>query len=628
MGELDYDKVLEELVNHSKNPETNQFPDILERYLQNIAKTGDTIFPWIKVKPFIRKKIEIVIDDFHSKYPLKDEQTCVPNCDPFDYDSIKSNILQCFDWFCAAPFTIQRLCELLIEPYRHYKRTDKFMRGIEKNIIVVSTIQPQPNKYSTPETIEKKTSFRDLYPHFPLTSASSMLSRSPPSNSSPSSSSSSSCSSSASASPSQTSNSMINGFDNSIASLSQHHHHPHNINNGNHSPHHHPQHLINNGSFENNPYSLAHLTNSNSSASSISSFYSDSKGANSATLNQESALAHYGTGHPLPKNTAPLQQLDSFTSVFVQSNYLSSMTVNHSHHPQSGLIQNRQQQRQTDWSTSSYRLTSISASDSNDDNENIIVDDDYEHNSSRNNLLNVCPQNRSESKLFEEDLLKDRIFNQNESNKSALNFDSIKNQVDQNKEKEDDDDEVENKSSVAENVDEKQEIEKIDDNNFSESDIEIPENESQEEDSQETFDEPNKKLKLDLENDEKKSDHEDQKECAEFETNPTKLETDSEISKFETNNEDTPMEMIGSSNLIESKIDSSPMMTNFDIDINNSDMDQQEDKMMTKDDDDLNDGVENEEEKMVIGNGQSNNFIQNNSNENEDQIMSEPMEQE
>lgn len=49
-----------------------------------------------------------------------------------------------FDTFIfSAPFTIQRLCELLCAPRKHYKRTDKFMRGIEKNLLVVSTVDPE-----------------------------------------------------------------------------------------------------------------------------------------------------------------------------------------------------------------------------------------------------------------------------------------------------------------------------------------------------------------------------------------------------------------------------------------------------------------------------------------------------
>ena len=34
--------------------------------------------------------------------------------------------------YCSAPFTIQRLCELITNPQEHYKSTDKFMRGLEK----------------------------------------------------------------------------------------------------------------------------------------------------------------------------------------------------------------------------------------------------------------------------------------------------------------------------------------------------------------------------------------------------------------------------------------------------------------------------------------------------------------
>jgi len=40
-------------------------------------------------------------------------------------------------WACcvaSAPFTIQRLCELLVDPSKHYKTMEKFMRAIEKVI--------------------------------------------------------------------------------------------------------------------------------------------------------------------------------------------------------------------------------------------------------------------------------------------------------------------------------------------------------------------------------------------------------------------------------------------------------------------------------------------------------------
>uniref|UniRef100_A0A8C9WJJ5 Protein phosphatase 4, regulatory subunit 2a n=1 Tax=Scleropages formosus TaxID=113540 RepID=A0A8C9WJJ5_SCLFO len=46
----------------------------------------------------------------------------------------------------VIPFTIQRLCELLTEPKRNYTGTDKFLRGVEKNVMVVSCVYPSSEK--------------------------------------------------------------------------------------------------------------------------------------------------------------------------------------------------------------------------------------------------------------------------------------------------------------------------------------------------------------------------------------------------------------------------------------------------------------------------------------------------
>jgi len=79
--------------------------------------------------------------------PIENVPPC-PNVEPFNYEIMKDKILEQFDSFTYAPFTIQRLCELLCAPRKHYKRTDKFMRGIEKNLLVVSTVDPEQKKRS------------------------------------------------------------------------------------------------------------------------------------------------------------------------------------------------------------------------------------------------------------------------------------------------------------------------------------------------------------------------------------------------------------------------------------------------------------------------------------------------
>ncbi|XP_030381823.1 serine/threonine-protein phosphatase 4 regulatory subunit 2 isoform X2 [Scaptodrosophila lebanonensis] len=111
-----------------------EIPKELEDYLQYVAKTGDTIFKWSSLKYLFREKLLHVIKHFNEDSPRLE--------DPFNYETMKSSLLERLDLFNAAPFTVQRLCELLIDPRKQYSRIDKFMRALEKNILVVSTIEP------------------------------------------------------------------------------------------------------------------------------------------------------------------------------------------------------------------------------------------------------------------------------------------------------------------------------------------------------------------------------------------------------------------------------------------------------------------------------------------------------
>ncbi|XP_037935546.1 serine/threonine-protein phosphatase 4 regulatory subunit 2 isoform X2 [Teleopsis dalmanni] len=119
-----------------------EIPKELDEYLQYVAKTGDTVFKWSSLKYLFREKLLNVIKNFHDTSSTRgDEIPQYPNVDPFNYESMKSALLERLELFNAAPFTIQRLCELLIDPHKQYSRIDKFMRALEKNILV-STIEP------------------------------------------------------------------------------------------------------------------------------------------------------------------------------------------------------------------------------------------------------------------------------------------------------------------------------------------------------------------------------------------------------------------------------------------------------------------------------------------------------
>lgn len=116
-------------------------PRELEDYLGYVAKTGDPVFKWSMIKCLFREKLLNVITDFYES-TLSIELPPCPNVDPFNYERMKANLLEKLDSFSGAPFTVQRISELLTNPWKEYNRADKFMRAIEKNILVVSTREP------------------------------------------------------------------------------------------------------------------------------------------------------------------------------------------------------------------------------------------------------------------------------------------------------------------------------------------------------------------------------------------------------------------------------------------------------------------------------------------------------
>jgi len=134
------ENVLMEL-NGFEKAASQEIPKSLEDYLIHVAKSGNTIFPWNKVKPLIKSKLEIIIREFNESCP-EGNLPKMPNVDPFRFGEMKERIMEQLESYTGTPFTIQRLCELLIQPKRHYKRTDKFMRGLEKVMLVVSTVDP------------------------------------------------------------------------------------------------------------------------------------------------------------------------------------------------------------------------------------------------------------------------------------------------------------------------------------------------------------------------------------------------------------------------------------------------------------------------------------------------------
>lgn len=135
------EEVLQYLNEFDRTAEKSVTPE-LEQLLEHIAKTGRTVFPWHLLKPLISFKLEKVLNDFFESNPIANPYLSEPITKMHDFYPIVQKLIGNLNCFSGIPFTIQRLCELITQPRKHYRTSDKFLRGVEKNLMVVSTVQP------------------------------------------------------------------------------------------------------------------------------------------------------------------------------------------------------------------------------------------------------------------------------------------------------------------------------------------------------------------------------------------------------------------------------------------------------------------------------------------------------
>ncbi|CAH8449026.1 unnamed protein product [Schistosoma turkestanicum] len=99
--------------------------------------------PWIYVKPLLLHKYNKVVESFISEGSGLDYSIVST---PPHLSELRQRVFNTLKRLDGIPFTIQRICELFSSPTRHYQRVDKFLRGLEKVCMVVSTVDPYGNK--------------------------------------------------------------------------------------------------------------------------------------------------------------------------------------------------------------------------------------------------------------------------------------------------------------------------------------------------------------------------------------------------------------------------------------------------------------------------------------------------
>ncbi|VDP50571.1 unnamed protein product [Soboliphyme baturini] len=113
--------------------------ELLDDYLIHVARTGKTLFEWLFIRPLFISRLERAMLEMAVNAPMR-------NTDDKSYLECRERVLKRVREFQGIPFTIQRMCELITSPKKHYFRVDKYYRALEKNICIVSTIGPNEER--------------------------------------------------------------------------------------------------------------------------------------------------------------------------------------------------------------------------------------------------------------------------------------------------------------------------------------------------------------------------------------------------------------------------------------------------------------------------------------------------
>ncbi|PRW59457.1 mediator of RNA polymerase II transcription subunit 12 isoform X1 [Chlorella sorokiniana] len=131
--------------------------------LAETALHGRQRYEWRLLLPLLHALVDVVLAEYA---PPEDEGPPRPPPPGFENaESLAARLHALLDGFEAAPFTLQRLCEVLLEPRKQYARLDKVTVAIEKLLMVTSTRQPDaPGSLPPPPPLSELRGVNDNPP--------------------------------------------------------------------------------------------------------------------------------------------------------------------------------------------------------------------------------------------------------------------------------------------------------------------------------------------------------------------------------------------------------------------------------------------------------------------------------
>ncbi|KAA6421420.1 MAG: phosphatase 4 regulatory subunit 2-related isoform A [Trebouxia sp. A1-2] len=101
-------------------------------------------YNWLLLKPLVAHVLSSVLQDFDADRKVEIGPP-LPLANDNSVQDLQKRLLEYLDFFTEAPFTFQRLCELLVEPHKQYTHLHKVALAFERLLLVVKTQPITPN---------------------------------------------------------------------------------------------------------------------------------------------------------------------------------------------------------------------------------------------------------------------------------------------------------------------------------------------------------------------------------------------------------------------------------------------------------------------------------------------------
>lgn len=126
----------------------------IKSVIEVMAATGKYWHDWDKLKGMLSFHLKQVLSDYpEAKMTIEQQQSCLGESLP----ELAKRLNDALNSFAEGPpFTLQRLCEILVDARNIYSKLSKLALALEKNLLVTSTLAISSNPYA-PSTIQNAT---------------------------------------------------------------------------------------------------------------------------------------------------------------------------------------------------------------------------------------------------------------------------------------------------------------------------------------------------------------------------------------------------------------------------------------------------------------------------------------